>query len=418
MTIAFPHPTDDSNSIEVNETFFTLNAYVIDNPQVVDIVKAATNPGQKFEQLLAFGAHVHELSSTTAAAEHLDATANEVRASVQAALNEAVAGLRDAASALADPESGQLVKALDGFRAEFGKDFDLTNTESIPKRIEEAARLAMDAQIKHFKVMIDPAEPDSLMQKANSQVAKVVEDGFAKVAAEFRDLSERLAARDASAATMKEVGEKLTSKGVAFEDLIQEFLEPIATDYGAVVTGIGKTKGVMGTDKGDILLTFDPDEMRGRTLNVVLEAKDQSVSKPKTFAELEAAMANREAVVAIAIFARQDQAPAKVPFVAFGARAILVLDKDDPDPYLLRFAFLWAREQAKRTLSGASGVDLAKIDALKDDALRAIDDLQTVKTQHTTAKKAIDLAGDYLQSMKDKITTALNSLEAEICKSE
>jgi hypothetical protein len=52
---------------------------------------------------------------------------------------------------------------------------------------------------------------------------------------------------------------------------------------------------------------------------------------------------------AIAVFARSEQSPTKVPFQPFDNKVVVVLDKEAPDKLALRLACCWARWIARRT---------------------------------------------------------------------
>ena len=74
---------------------------------------------------------------------------------------------------------------------------------------------------------------------------------------------------------------------------------------------------------------------------------------------------NRDACVGIAVFGSAEVAPVKVPFAQYGDKAILVLDKEHPDPGPVSLAYLWSRWVAKRNLAdNAASLDFGKIEAL------------------------------------------------------
>ena len=71
--------------------------------------------------------------------------------------------------------------------------------------------------------------------------------------------------------------------------------------------------------------------------------------------ELDAALANRDALAAIAVFSAQDEAPTSVPFHHTGNKAIVVFDAEDGDDSALRLGYMWARWVVRRELAGRRG---------------------------------------------------------------
>ena len=136
----------------------------------------------------------------------------------------------------------------------------------------------------------------------------------------------------------------------------------------------------------------------------------------KTMAELDAAMANRDAEVAVAVFSHQDHAPTRVPFHYSENRAIVVLDAEGTDASALQLAYMWARYMVRRNLQTdtADELDTERIRRLIEDAGRAIDRTKTIAGCHTKAIKAIEMAKDEVADLKDEARSALRLLEIEL----
>jgi hypothetical protein len=96
-------------------------------------------------------------------------------------------------------------------------------------------------------------------------------------------------------------------------------------------------------------------------------------------------------------------------------RAVVVHDKDDPDPYVLRFAYLWARSASRRNRSAdPDALDWDRIDAALQDAAQALAAHRSVKSCMTSAKKQIDEAASHVAVLVDKVETALATLAEEL----
>lgn len=127
--------------------------------------------------------------------------------------------------------------------------------------------------------------------------------------------------------------------------------------------------------------------------------------------ELDRDMANRDPLVAIGVFARQEQAPVAVPFAPFGDKAILVLDEVDPDKRLMQLAYMWARWTARRKLNmNIQSVDVELVEAAIADARVALERSVTIRRCHSTARKHIDQASSELVDLVQQVDEALKRL--------
>jgi hypothetical protein len=136
-------------------------------------------------------------------------------------------------------------------------------------------------------------------------------------------------------------------------------------------------------------------------------------------AELDEAIANRDAYAAIAVFRSQDQAPTKVPFTYNDDKAIAVLDPDEDDDSALRLAYMWARWTVRKQLAAADEeegdtLDVERVRCLLDDASRALERHATIKRAHTAARKGIEQASEQVEALVHESRQAIDDLEAEL----
>jgi hypothetical protein len=193
----------------------------------------------------------------------------------------------------------------------------------------------------------------------------------------------------------------------------------IAADHGDLAEKTGKTTGVAGTQKGDEVVMLNRDDAHGLEASFVLEAKARKLNMRQTIEELDAAVANRDALAGVAVFSTQGQAPTAVPFHYTDTKAVVVLDKDG-DGSALRLAYMWARWVVRRQLSACSAdeLDLARIGRLLEDARRAIDRLGAIKRYNSQAKKAIDHAGEQATSLVAEVEQSLDALAEELAEAD
>ena len=101
-------------------------------------------------------------------------------------------------------------------------------------------------------------------------------------------------------------------------------------------------------------MSVSPTDCAGQAASYVVEAKDRALKLGAILKELDEAAANRSAGAALAVFAREAQAPGNEPFQCYGSRAIVVFDKDEQEPLALRLGCAWARWTVRRQLAAPS----------------------------------------------------------------
>jgi hypothetical protein len=150
----------------------------------------------------------------------------------------------------------------------------------------------------------------------------------------------------------------------------------------------------------------------------VIEAKDKKGSSQRSILdELDRAMGNREALAAIAVFAKEGRAANHDPLQIFGNRIFVVFDRDELDPLALRVACLLARWSVKRSLSSsAADIDTARIESCIEAIRRALGRATTLRRCHSTARNSISQASEQLGDLVQEIEVAIWTMEAEISK--
>ena len=102
-------------------------------------------------------------------------------------------------------------------------------------------------------------------------------------------------------------------------------------------TGPGtETGSLLGSKKGDFVLTIDPRLARGADLRVVIEAKDRAMSQRAMREELREARENRGATVAVAVWTPAHAPTGIAPFAMVGDDVHVVVDPEAPGRRLPR----------------------------------------------------------------------------------
>ena len=228
----------------------------------------------------------------------------------------------------------------------------------------------------------------------------------------MRRVTDHLGILDATADAL----EHPTAKGFDYEDVVDECVGALAAGYGDLAACTGHESGSCASKVGDEVVTLNRDDTHGVEARFTLEVKNRTLNMRKTLAELDEALANRDALAAIAVFRSQEQAPTSVPFQYNDDKAIAVLDPDDGDDSALRLAYMWARWTVRRRLAVGeqSGLELERIAGLLEDASRALERHTAIKRFHTQARKSIDQAGEQVNDMVEEVHDALDELEGEL----
>lgn len=405
----------------VNGGTLYINNITENDTVVVSGVEQAENAVAEVQRLLRLGAQVDRLAGTTLDAEVMEGTALRLVNSFDGTVSHAVEEIADNARKIFDPSKGALPLALTEFRTGLekllGEKFDPDSRKSIIGSFDDVIRKGTAQQQVEFARLLDPANPDSPVAKWQADYNLTVKTATAEIKEQVRELSERIAVKEATEEATKAMVNKTTAKGFTFEDTLHALVEPTAVAHQDFAVQTGRTPGAEGTLRGDEVVTLNPEDTRGIEVNVVWECKDKKVGAKKILDEMDDAMKNRCANVGIAVFASQEVAPITVPFATYGNKAILVLDKDDPDPLVIRFAHMWSRWVAKRDLSNDEvEIDTDRIEALIDDARRALQRVTQIKKHNTQARNSIDSASEQVTALADEVERALRDLDTEISK--
>ena len=222
------------------------------------------------------------------------------------------------------------------------------------------------------------------------------------------EVSEKIAVRSAE----QQLLDKTFIKGTSYEDLVHDQVAAIVAPLGDLAEQIGRTAGCDGNQAGDELVTLNLDDTLASTARVVLELKDRKLGMAAIQKELDAAISNRDALVGVAVFSRDEHNPAGCPFTYHGNKAIVVYDKETLDDNALRLALMWARWVARRQLvEQGDDIEPDRIADLVDDARRSLDRLATIRRCHTQAKRKIDEASNQVGDLVADIQATLDALD-------
>lgn len=337
-------------------------------------------------------------------------------------VGHAVEQIATSASALLDGEDGALPAALAEFHTQLGAllgdTFDPDSKSSVVSSIEHLVQKVVGAAVDRVGELVDPTGEDSPLAELRNALAKDVRDNTERVTRELQEFRAALGIADA----IEEAHARSTAKGVEFEDLLDEALAPYTSVHGDTCEQTGSSVGATGEKVGDLVIDLNPEDTNGYEARIVIEAKRRKLSLHAIDTELERALENREATVAIAVFDSQANSPFKVPFHYSGDCAYVVHDPDGDDDGALRLAYMWARWVARRKVnvsaSEEAGLDLAELQALVAEATTTLTRVSTIKRNHSKAKKAIEEAARDTEELVHDVRATLGEILDQLSAAE
>ena len=378
--------------------------------EVARIVAEADDPVGATSACLRIGARALRAAHVSVDVDVIERSFADLEHRFETRVGAAVDEIARSTAELLDEDDGALTGALGTFHQSLegllGDTFDADSKSSALAKIEELVLGTM-------KGLISPEVDDSPIGRLRKELVETVQREVSDVADEVRRVTEHLGILDAT----DEVYEQTTGKGFDFEDLVDECVGTMAARHGDLAEPTGTMKGATGSQVGDEVVTLNREDTFGCDARFAIEVKNRKLNLRSTLAELDEAIANREALAAIAVFRSQDQAPSAVPFMYSDDKAIVVLDPDDEDDSALALAYMWARWTVRKNLSTAEpddGIDVERVRCLLEDASRALERHATIKRAHTQARKGIDQASEQVEALVRETRQAMADLEAEL----
>lgn len=401
--------------VSIRDDEIVLNDFHESDPDVVALARQAENPEAAVHHAFEVGARAIKLAQLSQDAQIVETAFNDLRAGFDGKLDQTLREIDDATAALFGEDDGAVTRVLDEFRSEFeellGDAFDPDSKRSIVGKFDALVRGLRKEDRVALREVLDPGNERSPLHRLQRDLTKTFRDEAKDLRALMSELSEKVAVRSAE----YDLLDKTSIKGHSFEDVIHDVVSGLVAQYGDLAEQTGDTVGVAANRKGDEVVTLNEEDTRGAEAAYVLEAKTGSKGLKAMLGELDAAMENRDAEAAIAVFSCAENAPTSVPFFANGDKAIVVFDPDELDTTALRLATMWARWVVRRKLADDDReFDVDAVADLIDEASRALTQHATIKGCHTAARRKIDEAGRHVDDLVGEIEGVLERLRTEI----
>jgi hypothetical protein len=312
------------------------------------------------------------------------------------------------------PEHGHVTKAL---ARHFGDDSSAAVQHKVRAVLTEVAQ-QMREDLRRQLTADSADNPIVAIQRATLQAMRTTAD---QQAAQLRAMTERLEAMRLEVADLKAERQRLeevaaeaergTAKGRTYEEAVWEAIDAIAAGQGDDCDAVGDVRGVGGR-KGDIVVAIDAcaGPARGR---IVFEAKHARLSKKQALAELDEAMATRDADYAVLVVPSADRLPARTHDLReVNGNKLFVVFEPEGDPVGLELAYKLARARVLMARGDAAGVDAAAVRAEVERALGAMEDVRRVKSQLTQATTYIGEATKIVDALAANVRGHLGQIDA------
>ncbi len=333
-------------------------------------------------------------------------------AQTTAANEQAARAVEDVLRANFADGDGRLPRTLERFLGDRGalqqfvnELFDETKRDSAIGRIGGLLGTYFDGDRSKLALLLDPTRLGSPLHQFRQEIAEG-----------FKGVHERLTAIEAAARARADERARSAAKGGDFEDLLEDLLGEIARGSGDLLDRTStETGSVLGSKKGDFVLTLDGRLSRGADLRIVIEAKDRSMSQRAMREELREARENRSGAVAVAIWTPAHAPSGVAPFAMLGDDVHVVVDPEAPDRAYLEAAIRLARLLALGTLQEHEvDVDAAAIARALTGIKEQLEAIRALKAQLTSVSSATKAVWTGLDQLRTGILGRVAEAESEL----
>jgi hypothetical protein len=145
----------------------------------------------------------------------------------------------------------------------------------------------------------------------------------------------------------------------------------------------------------------------------VFEANNSRVANKVARAELDVAMAQRDASYAIWVVPSEEQLPARVqPLREINGDKLFVVFDPEAGPQGLQLAYLLARARVLMARGEAEGLDTTAVRGELERALGALEEGRRIRQQLTIAANGVVNAREILDAMEQRVKAHLEQIEA------
>ncbi|HYO43853.1 MAG TPA: hypothetical protein VES19_11705 [Candidatus Limnocylindrales bacterium] len=283
--------------------------------------------------------------------------------------------------------------------------FDETKRDSAIGRMRVLLGSYFDGDGSRLAQLLDPTRLGSPLHQFRQEISEG-----------FKGVHERLTAIESANRARADERSRSAAKGGDFEDLLERMLGELARGAGDLLDRTGTDTGAMvGSKKGDFVLTLDPRVTRGADVRIVLEAKDRAMSPRAMREELREARENRGASVAVAAWSAKHAPAGIAPFAVIGDDVHVVVDPEAPESTFLEAAMRLARLLALARLGERDvEVDAQAVSRALAGVREQLEAIRALKTQLTSVANVAKSVTEGLDLMRAGILARVADAEAEL----
>ena len=396
---------------------------VVDDPVAAELVSHAIEAGEDPTRIVAdmieIGARVLEREQAGSNVEVLRAdmekASREVEERLGATSEQVVTELRTRLEEAFGPDQGHVTRVL---QRHFGAESSTAVQHQVRTAVAELLNESRERLYKQFS-SADESNPLASFQKLAVQAIRQSSD---QQHAHLREMNQRIGSLQLEIAKLQAEREKTlevaaehersTAKGRPYEEAVFEAIDAIAGGAGDDCDAVGDLQGVGGR-KGDVLVGIDgcAGPPRGR---IIFEAKNSQVPKKRALAELDEAMAQRDAAYAVWVVPSEAQLPARTQALreVNGDKLFVVFDPEDGSRLPLEVAYSLARARVLMAKGDADGLDATALRSEVERTLGAMEDVRRIKQQLTHAANGIEGARAVLEELDRRVRLHLGQIDA------
>jgi hypothetical protein len=400
-----------------------IESLIVDDPCAAELVRArqdaGEDPARVVSDAIEIGARVldreHAGASVEVLRQDLESASKEVEQRLGQTSEAVVTELRTQIEAAFGPDSGHVTRVL-------ARHFGAESSTAVQHQVRSAvAELLNESREKLFKQFSSADESNPLAAFQRAAVAAIRQSSdqqhthLREMNGRIGELQLELQKLQAERATALEVAaehDRSTAKGRPYEEAVFDAVDAIAGGQGDDCDAVGDLPGVGGR-KGDVLVGIDGcnGPPRGR---IVFEAKNSQVPKKRALAELDEAMAQRDAAYAVWVVPSEEQLPARTQALreVNGDKLFVVYDPDEGSRLSLEVAYSLARARVLMARGDADGLDASALRAEVERALGAMEDVRRIKQQLTHAANGIEGARAVLEELDRRVRLHLGQIDA------
>ncbi len=369
--------------------------------------EAGHPPAQTVRDAIEIGARVLEREGAAAEVDY-----------VRAEFERHASALRERLGRTLESGEQQLAERI-------AQSFDTDREGSVQKEIERLLAGALEQQRTALLRMFSAEEGANPLHDFKGSMIRAFKALDARQQAEGRENRGRideltrqlveLREREEANRRVAEAEEAGTRKGRTFEERVHVALERIAEARGDCAHHVGDERGEGGSKKGDTVVEVGAAD--GQALGrIVFEDKDDQLSRNQAWAELNAAMAERDANFAVLVVAGEQNIPAKrEQLVEYeGNKLIVAVDSELPDDLALDLAYRYARLRVLMTRDRALEVDAGSVRDAAEAARSALRRAQGVRLALTGVDKSSAKAREGIDAIVADVEAELTRIEGLI----